>query len=40
MGDKFLKEGSPTLFTFLKFLNIVFGACAIALIGLGIWLWR
>ena len=40
MSDKFLKTGSPTLFLVIKFLNILFGICAIALVALGIWLWR
>lgn len=40
MADKFLKAGSPTLFMAIKFLNILFGVCALALIGLGVMLWR
>lgn len=35
-----IKPGSPTLFFLIKVLNLVFGATAIALIALSIWLWR
>jgi hypothetical protein len=40
MAREVMKAGSPTLFTLIKFINILFGICAIALIALGIWLWR
>lgn len=40
MAREMMKAGSPTLFTIIKIVNIVFGLCAIALIALGIWLWR
>ncbi len=40
MAREMMKPGSPTLFLFIKFLNIIFGVAALALIALGIWLWR
>lgn len=40
MAKDIMKAGSPTLFLIIKFLNIAFGICAIALLALGIWLWR
>lgn len=40
MAKDVLTAGSPSLFFIIKVLNIVFGICAIALIALGIWLWR
>lgn len=40
MAKEILTPGSTSLFLIIKFLNILFGICAIALIALGIWLWR
>lgn len=40
MAKEVIKEGSPALFSLIKILNLVFGLSAIALIALGIWLWR
>lgn len=40
MGEKILKSGSPTLFFIIRIVNLVFGASAIALLALSIWLWQ
>lgn len=34
-----LKEGSPFLFGLIRILNAVYGASALALFALSIWLW-
>ena len=40
MAREITKAGSPSLFFLIKIVNLVFGICALALIALGIWLWR
>jgi hypothetical protein len=35
-----MKAGSPSLFFLIQCVNAFFGACALALVGLSIWLWK
>jgi hypothetical protein len=35
-----LKAGSASLFFFIQCINAFFGMCALALVGLSIWLWK
>jgi hypothetical protein len=37
--ERKLKAGSPFLFGLIRLLNVVYGASALALFALSIWLW-